>query len=222
MNQNTGGPASEKTLLDEFAGQAFVLMSGFGTGSAKMKAIQAYAIAEAMLTEKALRETPPTERISIGSDEKRKAFEAFKLLGSINHPEFDAVRLAIAKLTSRFEVGKEAVVKESSTTQDAGKVVWKQSPNMNGAIICETQFSAMHADEENVTSYGGYLVAESVPEEAKALIIRAPQLEAANRELVNALEKFIEAGFGFSTSPAMRAEAYNKACEILAKAKEVA
>ena len=48
------------------------------------------------------------------------------------------------------------------------------------------------------------------------------ELQAANRELVEALEKFMEAGFGFSTSPAMRSEAYNKACEVLAKHKGVA
>lgn len=133
MNPNTGGPAypqpnhlidtdrgreeargwmadSGMTLLDWMAGQALVAIPHIGCGSdlePKQIAHDAYNIASAMLTEKARRETPPTERISIGSDDKRKAFEAFKLVGSINHPEFDAVRLAIAKLTSRFEVEKE-------------------------------------------------------------------------------------------------------------------
>jgi hypothetical protein len=67
-------------------------------------------------------------------------------------------------------------------------MVWKQSPHLSCAIICEGQYSGHHADSENVEAYGGYLVAESVPPEAMPLILRAPQLEVANRELVEALE----------------------------------
>lgn len=91
------------------AGQALAgYVAHYGvSGNFDQHADQCYDIASAMLAEKARSENPPTERISIGSDGKRKAFEAFRLLGSINHPEFNAVRLAIAKLTSRFEVEKE-------------------------------------------------------------------------------------------------------------------
>ena len=67
-------------------------------------------------------------------------------------------------------------------------MIWKQSPHMPCAVICETKFSDTHADDDNVEAYGGYVVAECVPPEAMPLILRAPQLEAANRELVEALE----------------------------------
>jgi len=67
-------------------------------------------------------------------------------------------------------------------------MIWKQSPHMFCAVICETKFSNTHADDENVKAYGGYLVAESVPPEAMPLILRAPQMEAANTELAQALE----------------------------------
>jgi hypothetical protein len=66
--------------------------------------------------------------------------------------------------------------------------VWKQSPHLSFAIICETKFSSYHADDKNVECYGGYLVAECVPPQAMPLILRAPQLEAENRELVEALD----------------------------------
>lgn len=147
MSNKTGGPASEKTLRDEFAGQALagLVSDSKRGGTFEAFAQDAYTYASAMLAEKARRES----------------------------------------------TGKDCS-QVPDHSPDAGKMVWKQSPNMHGAIICETQFSAMHADEENVTAYGGYLVAESVPEEAKALIIRAPQLEAANRELVEAFERVVK------------------------------
>lgn len=47
-------------------------------------------------------------------------------------------------------------------------------------------------------------------------------LEAANRELVEALEKFLEAGVGFSTHPVVQHDAVVMALAALAKAKGVA
>lgn len=47
-------------------------------------------------------------------------------------------------------------------------------------------------------------------------------LEAANRELVEALEKFLEAGVGFSTHPVVQHDAVVMARATLAKAKGVA
>jgi len=47
-------------------------------------------------------------------------------------------------------------------------------------------------------------------------------LEAANRELVEALEKFLEAGVGFSTHPVVQYDAVVMALAALAKAKGVA
>ena len=67
-------------------------------------------------------------------------------------------------------------------------MVWKPCPTSGGAIVCETKFSESWSDLQNVESYGGYLVAESVPPEAMPLILRAPQLEAENRGLVEALD----------------------------------
>ncbi len=67
-------------------------------------------------------------------------------------------------------------------------MIWKQSQHLSCAIICETKLSNYHADSENVNAYGGYLIAESVPPEAMPLILRAPQLEAENRELAEVLD----------------------------------
>ena len=55
---NTGGPASEKTLLDWFAGQALagLLACPVGSGRASENAASAYGLASAMLAEKARRE----------------------------------------------------------------------------------------------------------------------------------------------------------------------
>lgn len=215
MNPNTGGPASEKTLLDEFAGRALTGYRSQATGNDFNLASECYDDAEAMLAEKARRETQPTERISIGSDDKRKALEALKLIENIDHPEFAAVRLAIANLASRFEVSKEADLEFSTTDhfRDAAKMI----PDP----FAEDTLRRLAADVLPAD------IKDAAKEErlmwcAEQVRARVNTLEALNRELVNALEKFIEAGFGFSTSPAMRAEAYNKACEILAKAKEVA
>ena len=72
-------------------------------------------------------------------------------------------------------------------------MVWKKSPHGSCEVICETKFSERWSDPQNVKAYGGYLVAESVPPEAMPLILRAPQLEAANMELVGALELCNEA-----------------------------
>jgi len=96
-------------------------------------------------------------------------------------------------------------------------MVWKQSPHLSCAIICEGKYSDQHADDENVEAYGGYLVAESVPPEAMPLILRAPQLEAQNAELTAALRKFLEAGVGFSTDPFLQGEATTMAHAALSK-----
>lgn len=95
MSANTGGPASEKTLLDEFAGQALPWCLGEFAGNPEdgtQYAEAAYQIASAMLAEKARR---------------------------------------------------EAVVQESSTTQDAGKVVELQAANRE---LVEALESFKHAD----------------------------------------------------------------------------
>lgn len=69
MSANTGGPASEKTLLDEFAGQAMLAITisalsentrtGYSIENPRFLeclSIDAYAHADAMLAEKARRE----------------------------------------------------------------------------------------------------------------------------------------------------------------------
>ena len=73
---------------------------------------------------------------------------------------------------------------------------------------------AVHAVEE---AADGLKYAIRAREEAEKLEMEVQALRTANAALVDALKRFMEAGFGFSTSPAMRAEAYNKACEVLEK-----
>ena len=74
MSANTGGPASEKTLLDEFAGQAMLAITisalsentrtGYSIENPRFLeclSIDAYAHADAMLAEKARREADHSE-----------------------------------------------------------------------------------------------------------------------------------------------------------------
>lgn len=185
MSANTGGPASEKTLLDEFAGQALAGLYGAANDR--------------------------SYKLRLDGNEPIKRSDVAR----------DCYAMASAMLAEKAR--REAVVRESSTNPDAGKMVWKQSQNMGSAIVCETQFSDEHADDENVKAYDGFLVAESVPEEAKAIIIRAPQLEAANRELVEALESCDAAFSKFSPQEeSAYGMAWSKVRAILAKHKGAA
>ena len=68
MNQNTGGPASEKTLLDEFAGRALEGLCASRETQMPFDVVHrlAYDHAEAMLSEKARREAVVQPAASIG------------------------------------------------------------------------------------------------------------------------------------------------------------
>ena len=103
-------------------------------------------------------------------------------------------------------------------------MIWKPCPTGGGAIVCETKFSERWSDPQNVESYGGYLVAESVPPEAMPLILRAPQLEAENRELAEVLDSLtLVVGLTplAGNKEAMQ-EAMNAARAVLAKHKGAA
>lgn len=76
---STGGPASEKTLLDEFAGQALPwCLSEFAGNSedGTQYAPAAYHIAEAMLAEKARREGVVQESSTTHDDGKVAELQA--------------------------------------------------------------------------------------------------------------------------------------------------
>lgn len=75
---NTGGPASEKTLRDEFAGQAMLAITisalsentrtGYSIGNPRFLeclSIDAYAHADAMLAEKARREATGKDSLQV-------------------------------------------------------------------------------------------------------------------------------------------------------------
>ena len=68
---NTGGPASEKTLLDEFAGQALTSRGLYGANVRENEvAKECYTIAFAMLAEKARREAVVQESSTTHDDGK--------------------------------------------------------------------------------------------------------------------------------------------------------
>lgn len=86
---NTGGPASEKTLLDEFAGQAMLAITisalsentrtGYSIGNPRFLeclSIDAYAHADAMLAEKARREAVVQESLTTQDDGKMAELQA--------------------------------------------------------------------------------------------------------------------------------------------------
>jgi hypothetical protein len=57
-----------------------------------------------------------------------------------------------------------------------------------GLLLTNGEVRSHDGYYDNVEAYGGYLVAGCVPPVAMPLILRAPRLEAENRELVEALD----------------------------------
>lgn len=155
---NTGGPASEKTLLDEFAGQALTgLLSSPNLLSAlidesetdetpKPIAIKAYEMAESMLDEKARREATGKDSLTVQTREVDDDYWAkfqdgiiitfeptMGWCASIREGSLgsgNTIAEAVANLRTMWEERSAApVVQESSTTPDAGNVAELQAAN---------------------------------------------------------------------------------------------
>lgn len=156
---NTGGPASKKTLLDEFAGQALAGFFGFiSETQAAMKdaglpgikreqvAKECYDQASAMLAEKARREATGKDSLTVQTrevddDRWAKFQDGFRIsfqptigwCAEIRDGSMgygNTIAEAIANLRARWEERSAApVVQQSSTTQDAAKVAELQAAN---------------------------------------------------------------------------------------------
>ena len=107
MSANTGGPASEKTLLDEFAGQAMLAITisalsentrtGYSIENPRFLeclSIDAYAHADAMLAEKARREAVVQE--SSTTDHSEDSLEKVVKLEAANKELVEALDNLIA------------------------------------------------------------------------------------------------------------------------------
>lgn len=197
---NTGGPASEKTLRDEFAGQALAgLCSSWydrhkdepltqhGHGP-RLISQSAYTHAAAMLAEKARREATGKDSLTVQTrevddDRWAKFQDGIRIVfqpgngwcaeirdGSMGYG--NTIAEAIANLRARWEERSAApVVQESSTTDNAAKVA---------------------------------------------------ELQAANRELVEALNWFVESCEETNGIPMFQIAAYHNAKMILTKRKGAA
>lgn len=193
---NTTILASEKTLRDEFAGQAltgYVAHNGV-SGFFDQHAKDCYDLASAMLAEKARREGV-SEIAPKDSDNRviRVGWSLFSIADEALDSN-DESRCFLHDWKEAVKGHREAVVQESSTTHDD----WK-------------------ADE---LATGLQVVAH---ERAQALD-RVAELEAANRELVEALSDLVELievdllEQGFESSPSAQSSLeHSKA--ILAKHK---
>ncbi len=87
----------------------------------------------------------------------------------------------------------------------------KPTKHSDVADDCYTMASAMLAEKARLEA-----------DHSEDTLGKVAALEAANRELVEALEKFLEAGVGFSTHPVVQHDAVVMARAALAKAKGVA
>ena len=144
---NTGGPASEKTLLDEFAGQAMLAITisalsentrtGYSIGNPRFLeclSIDAYAHAEAMLAEKARREATDKDSLTVQTrevdDDRWAKFQDGIIItfeptmgwcASIREGSLgsgNTIAEAVANLRTMWEERSAApVVQESSTTE---------------------------------------------------------------------------------------------------------
>lgn len=179
---NTGGPASEKTLLDEFAGQALAGFFGFisetqatmkdaGLPGIKREQVsrECYDQAESMLAEKARREATGKDSLTVQArevdDDRWAKFQdgirisfqpTIGWCAEIRDGSMgygNTIAEAIANLRARWEERSAApVVQQSSTTDDAGKVDLSQEDRIR---------------------------------------IRVNRLESANKELVQALGRMV-------------------------------
>lgn len=172
---NTTILASEKTLLDEFAGQALVglcsswydrhrddpeTQSGHGP---TLISQSAYTHAEAMLAEKARREGV-SEIAPKDSDNRviRVGWSLFSIADEALDSN-DESRCFLHDWKEAVKCHREAVVQESSTTHDD----WKAAELATGLQV--------------------------VAHERARALDRVAELEAANRELVEALENLLAA-----------------------------
>ena len=128
---NTGGLASEKTLLDEFAGQALqgLLACPVGSGRAVENAASAYDHATAMLAEKARREGV-SEIAPKDSDNRviRVGWSLFSIADEALDSN-DESRCFLHDWKEAVKDHREVVVQESSTTDNAAKVAELQAAN---------------------------------------------------------------------------------------------
>ena len=119
MNPNTGGPASEKTLLDEFAGQALAGMAASSFWAENVQAnrpdymkpvaLSAYAMAEAMLAERARREAVvrPATSLDVVAHERSQALDRVIELEAANRELVEALRSCDAAF-SKFAPQEES------------------------------------------------------------------------------------------------------------------
>lgn len=157
---NTGGPASEKTLLDEFAGQALTSRGLYGANVRENEvAKECYTIASAMLAEKARREATDKDSLTVQTrevddDRWAKFQDGFRISfqptigwcaeirdGSMGYG--NTIAEAIANLRARWEERSAApVVQQSSTTQDAAKVAELQEANRELVKVLDNLLAA--------------------------------------------------------------------------------
>ena len=192
---NTGGPASEKTLLDEFAGQALVGFFGYitevqtarkdaGLPGIKREQVsrECYEQAESMLAEKARREATDKDSLTVQTrevdDDRWAKFQDGIIItfeptmgwcASIREGSLgsgNTIAEAVANLRTMWEERSAApVVQQSSTTES-------YITDKNGIRVARVT----HAPISDHSPDAG----------------RMAELQAANKELVEALADLVE------------------------------
>jgi len=118
----------------------------------------------------------------------------------------------------------EKARREADHSGDANKTVPSKSALIRAGrdLFTWADKTMDQTDECRVFLHNWREAVRCQPEDNSPDVGKMAALEAANRELVEALEKFLEAGVGFSTHPVVQHDAVVMALAALAKAKGVA